>query len=232
MTNDKPKRTTDNGAVAAFSFDADNANNAGQVDGAGKQSIGQSGTDSGVGSEIGDNAERTGNNASDPDKLAGKEQPKKRGRKALPRDANGNIIRDASATNQSDKAGLDLNGFKVNDRGKIRQQIQGMHGAAAVLTGQAVFNLHDMEAIALTNALCDVLDYHQINLTQSGGVYGLYITLAITAFGVYKPRFDIITSGGNIVGMAPNKAQPTSEEEAKQAFNETGMMNFNEGTMQ
>lgn len=190
-----------------------------------------------AGSETSGNGGTVDGGARDPNTVAAS-GPKKRGRKPLPRDAAGNIIRAPGTANAagnprdaSNKAGLGV-GFKPNDRPKIRQQIQGMHAAAAMLTKQPVFMLHDTEAVALTDALCDVCDYHEMNLSDAGGPYGLYIALAITAFGIYKPRFDIIASGGKIVGVA-TAAAPTSEGEAtQQRQNGGGMMDFSSDTTQ
>lgn len=154
--------------------------------------------------------------------------PKKRGRKPLPRDAAGNIIRDAtSAANKGGQAGLALGAFKPNDREKIRQQIQGMHMAVSVLTGQPAFMLTTQEATALTAALCDVCDYHHMNLTDAGGPYGLYLALIITVFGIYKPRVDIILSGATVVGMDTSTI-PADEGEARnrQQEKKAGMMDF------
>lgn len=189
----------------------------------GGQSIGQPGQDSGIGSDNSGPENAIDNGARDADSIAGKPVVKKRGRKPLPRDAAGNIIRDATEPGSgTKKAQLGLGAFVPNDRQKVRQNIQGMHGAVAVLTNQPVFALVDQEAIALTNALCDVLDYHQMNITEVGGVYGLYVTLAITVFGIYKPRVDILLSGDKVVGVAPSA--PTTEGEAK--FRASGMMDF------
>lgn len=211
--------------MANFSFDDGNASsgNSNRTGGLEGSPTNGSGQDSGIGTGINDTKGTNGGIEASAAPVV-----KKRGRKPFPRDAAGNIIRDASAassgTNQSRKAGLDLDGFILNDRPKVRQQIQGMHAAAAMLTKQPVFMLHDTEAIALTDALCDVCDYHKMNLTQKGGVYGLYIALAMTMFGIYKPRIDIILSGGQIVGVAPTAA--TNENEAKQRSQGNGMMNF------
>ena len=213
--------------MAKFSFDNDGGNGDAKEPASGSASapaIGP-GQDSGVGSVPSGDASAASGSARDADSLAGSPGPKKRGRKPLPRDASGNIIRDGSdpATNAGNKAGMDLNGFRVNDRGKVRQQIQGIHAAVAILTKQSVFALADAEAVQLTNALCDVLDYHRINLTEAGGHYGMYMTLIITVFGVYKPRIDIIKSGGRVVGVAESPAKPTSPGEVQPR---RGMMDF------
>lgn len=225
--------------MADFSFDTNGSSDGDAKPVLGTGSEGASGqpTSGSTGSEASGNDGTASNGARDPNTVAAS-GPKKRGRKPLPRDASGNIIRapgtaDAAGNprDASNKAGLGL-GFKPNDRPKIRQQIQGMHAAAAMLTKQPVFMLADVEAVALTDALCDVCDYHEMNLSDAGGPYGLYIALAITAFGIYKPRFDIIASGGKIVGVN-NAAAPTSEGEAtQQRQNGGGMMDFSHDTTQ
>lgn len=159
--------------------------------------------------------------AREPESSAASVTPKRRrGRQPYPRDAAGNIIRPA---NTGTKDGLGVTGTKLNDRAKVRQQIQGIHFAVAMLTKQPVFALHDEEAINLTNALCDVLDYHEINLTATGGQYGLYLSLIITVYSVYAPRVSIIKNGDKIVGMA---SKPATPEEAKPGNAPKGAMDF------
>jgi hypothetical protein len=163
---------------------------------------------------------------------------KRRGRPALPRDASGNIIRDGSSAANASGGGnasraadapkgakLDLGKFKPNDRPGVRQQIQGMHAAVATLTKQPVFLLQDIEAESLTKALCDVLDYHEINLTEAGGAGALYLALGLTVFGIYKPRLDYIRTGGQmeIKGRA---TAPASPGEAKQQKAQGFTMDF------
>lgn len=215
--------------MANFSLDdgAESGGTGNVPSGTTSQATNGPGQDSGIGAT--NNGTTGADSGTEKDPNAAPVVAKKRGRKAFPRDAAGNIIRpagsaSASGANKSQQAGMDLNGFILNDRPKVRQQIQGMHAAAAMLTRQQVFMLMDSEAIALTDALCDVCDYHRINLTEKGGPYGLYIALAIVAFGIYKPRIDIIISGGEVVGVAPTK--PTDENEVKQRAQGNGMMNF------
>lgn len=209
--------------MAKFSFEdgSDNGADNGPASGAGSAPAGGPGQDSGIGSGASGGAV----GARSAESAAGPIAPKKRGRKPLPRDAAGNIIRDASASpaNAGSKAGMDLGGFTPNDRVKVRSQIQGIHSAVAVLTRQPVFALVDAEAIQLTNALCDVLDYHRINLTEAGGHYGLYMTLIVTVFGVYKPRMDILKTGGKVVGIKDAPSKPTSPGEVQRP---RGMMDF------
>lgn len=140
---------------------------------------------------------------------------RRRGRPALPRDANGNIIRDGSASGPSASAAGQGTGsqskklavkFTPNNRDQVRQQIAGMHQAVSMLTRQPVFMLSNPEADALTKSLCDVLDYHNINLTEKGGAAGLYVALGLTVFSIYKPRLDFIKNGGGTV----IEARPTA----------------------
>lgn len=133
--------------------------------------------------------------------------PKKRGRQPYPRDDAGNIIRPDGSTGPAPKSGGTKSpqlgvGFTLNNRPRVREQIQGIHTAVATLTKQPVFMLSNQEADSLTNALCDVLDFHKINLTQSSGVGGLYLVLAVTVFGVYKPKLDSIRKGEPIIDAA------------------------------
>ena len=110
---------------------------------------------------------------------------------------------------------MDL-GFTPNNRPKIKEQIQGIHAAIATLAKQPVFLLNDQEGSALTNALCDVCDYHHINLTSAGGVYSLYLVLVITAFSIYKPRIDFIIASENATNITPtapaNPADATNRQ--------------------
>jgi hypothetical protein len=91
---------------------------------------------------------------------------------------------------------MGVKSFVPNDQSKVRGQIQGLHAALATLTKQPVFMLSDMEAAMLTKSLCDVLDYHKISLSETAGPYGLYATLGLAIFAIYKPRLDVIARGG------------------------------------
>lgn len=128
---------------------------------------------------------------------------KRRGRKPLPRDAAGNIIRAegeaeikaSSGAPGKAKENLDLGkakAFVVNDRKAVLNNVQGLHMLLAIATKQPVFALNEQESAGMTKALCDVLDYHRINITDVTGPWGLYAALAFTAFSVYKPRVDAI----------------------------------------
>jgi hypothetical protein len=141
---------------------------------------------------------------------------KRRGRPSLPRDASGAIIRDAntSPSTGKEKAGVGVKGFVKNDRAKLEQQITGIHAAASVLTKQSVFALQPVEAKGLTSALSDVLDYHEINLTEAGGVGGLYLALALTVYGIYKPRLDFIKNGGKPKLVAERATRPATAGDA------------------
>lgn len=135
-----------------------------------------------------------------------------RGRPRLPRDAAGNIIRDGTAStgpktqgeNPAKKPGLfgGKAGEKLavdngkNDRGILRNNIQGMHAALATVTKQPVFMLTDQEAVSLTDALATVLDLHNINITKPAGPAAAYVTLGLVGFMIYKPRLDYIRRGG------------------------------------
>lgn len=188
--------------MADFSFDGDNGPNV-----ADQTTIGGEGSGPGASGNAFNNGQNGG-------ELGGIEQaPKKRGRKAYPRDAAGNIIRPTgnassdAASDPSERAGkpraqnqnkgVDLNAkaFVPNDRRKVRAQIQGMHQAIAMLVKAPIFLLNDFEADALTTSLCDVLDYHKVNLTDVTGAGGLYVALGLTVFSIYKPRMDMLAKG-------------------------------------
>lgn len=196
----------------ARQFDFDDGEAGNQNNGAGNESGEQPGNN--ASNLNGGSTANSSNDASSIPPIA----KSRRGRPSLPRDASGNIIRDGSVSSNQrpDKEkskGLDLKGqkFVANDRPKVRQQIQGIHQAVAMLTKQPVFILTDDEANGFTSSLCDVLDYHSINLTQAGGAAGLYLTLAITAFGIYKPRLDYIAKGGQVQVERPTA--PSSPDE-------------------
>lgn len=137
---------------------------------------------------------------------------KRRGRQPWPRDAAGNIIRPAGseAASQAGKGKAKLAvDFTPNDRTKVQNNISAIHGLAAAATKQPFLMLRPDEALAMTNAVADVLDFHKINITGAGGVYGLYATLLITGFMIYKPRLDYIKAGGGVqVEQAAAPATP------------------------
>lgn len=140
------------------------------------------------------------------------------GRKPYPRDADGNIIRDGAASNQSGAKGLGLR----NDRVKVRMNIAGLHAMAAILTKQPILALNDKEADALSASVCDVADYHGINLITAGGAFGLYASLATTCYMIYVPRLVMIK------GQKTNAEDhsPTPGEAREDAIAGAGKMNF------
>lgn len=172
----------------------------------------------------------------------------RRGRPSLPRDAAGNIIRDSSAIDATGtgtgaapnakarkQKGVAVNEYKANDRDQIFANIHGIHAAAAMLTKQPILLLQPEEALGLTKALCDVLDAHQINITDKGGRAGLYVSLALTAYGIYAPRLKAIKQGGGPINITPPR--PTSTSEAANAVGGGLKMDFTAdvvggGTMQ
>lgn len=154
---------------------------------------------------------------------------RRRGRPAYPRDAQGNVIRpdegnasqagtqtrEGSKASSREKLAVGKGAFTPNNRKAIQQQIQGMHEALATLTRQPVFMLSPPEAEALTGSLCNVLDYHEFNLTEAGGAGGLYLALGLTLFVVYKPKLDFIKSGG-MRNVTPSPATPATPGDASQ----------------
>lgn len=201
-------------------FDLDDAGNDNIIAGAASNGTGETVTSGGTGNGAGNAPTSDTGAAREPESNAPAAGPKRRGRKPYPRDAAGNVIRPENAGTRS---GVGVTS-KLNDRAKVRQQIQGIHFAVAVLTKQPVFALNDEESIALTNSLCDVLDYHEINLTGAGGQYGLYLSLIITVYGVYAPRVAIIKNGDKIVGMTHNR--PATPGDAKESAATKGAMDF------
>jgi len=95
-------------------------------------------------------------------------------------------------------------GFRGNNREMLRQNIQGIHAVVATLTNQPVFALTEMQADSLTNSLCDVPDYHKINITDRYGVGAMYLTLAVTLYQVYWPMIKFIMS----MKKKPNATAP------------------------
>lgn len=199
------------GDAISFEFDGASDGSRGTAEANGEQP-GASGT----------NANGTGTTNATRDATAIPPAEKKRdgrGRPKLPRDEFGNIIRDAAGTGTGtgpaaqkgkSKAGMAV-GFTPNDRTQVFQQIHGLHGAAALLTKQPVMMLSPDEAQALTKALCDVLDSHEINLTQAGGRGGLYVALALTVYSIYAPRLKAIKQNASMRNVSPPKATSVSE---------------------
>lgn len=151
---------------------------------------------------------------------------KRRGRQPWPRDSEGNIIRpavsEAGGTTQK-KAGVVV-GFKLNNRVQVFSNIHTMHAVVATLTKQPIFLLTPEEAKSMTEALCDVLDYHKVNITDGVGPWGLYIQLAAVVFATYKPRMDALKKARNaqhIEGDATVSATPGDH-----AFAGMGPMDF------
>lgn len=180
-------------------------------------------TTGGDGIASGSEAGQAASAGTDPDTRA----PKRRGRQPYPRDAAGNIIRPADAgTGAGNKAQKGKGEklaveFKPNNRAMVLNNIQGMHAMAAALTKQPVFLLAPHEAQALTDSLCNVLDYHRINITDATGPWGLYVALGLTAYTVYKPRLALLKRGG--VQIEHPSAATTPEQQAFEAGLQGGM---------
>lgn len=153
--------------------------------------------------------------------------PRKRRAGGGRKPGSGNASGPSSATDESGKVGLDVK----NDRAKVRQNIAGIHAMAAVLTKQPILNLKDSEADALTNSLCDVADHHGMNLISAGGAFGLYASLATTAYMIYVPRIMIIRH--NKAAENAKNANPSmyGEEAPEQPKPKGGTMDFSGDVM-
>lgn len=129
------------------------------------------------------------------------------------------------STDKSGKEGLALK----NDRAKVQNSIAGIHAIAAVLTKQPIMNLNQQEAAALTNAACDVADYHGINLISAGGAFGLYASLATCCYMIYAPR--IVALKAQRVAVAQEEATRPSEAAASAEFR-AGPIDYSGATFQ
>jgi hypothetical protein len=108
---------------------------------------------------------------------------------------------------------VDLEGFKPNDRKAVGNNIQALHAVAATLTKQPVFLLQPQEGAMLTESLCNVLDYHKINITETAaGPLGLYMALGATAFAIYGPRLAYLKKSRQQIEQP--SAPPTPEDAA------------------
>jgi hypothetical protein len=100
--------------------------------------------------------------------------------------------------------------FKPNDRASVLQNIQVMHMGIATLSKQPVFLLSPHEAKAMTDSLCNLLDYYEINITGgSSNAWMIWIGFLTTFYGVYAPRLAAIRKGGQTIeGSATLAATP------------------------
>lgn len=151
-----------------------------------------------------------------------------RGRPKLPRDENGNIIRDGNqartetgtqARTQKQK-GVVVD-FIPNDREAIRGSIQGLHAMAATLLKAPVLLLSDANARNLSERLADVMDYHKINITGNGGPWGLYLALAMCGYGIYSPMLKALSTGNMGIELTA-ATKPATPGDAK-SVNIAGM---------
>ncbi len=128
----------------------------------------------------------------------------------------------APGTTSAPNAG-GANGLAVkNDRAKVRQNIAGLHAMAATLTRQPLLMLTDKEADALTGSLCDVCDYHGVDLMATGGAFGLYASLATCCYMIYVPRVVAIKAQRTAISEEP----PKPGEARASAMNGAGKMDF------
>lgn len=209
--------------MADFSFDNANPDGSngspvsGDISGKPGSTSGESNAQSGANGSTGTNNGTTGET----------EFPakKRRGRKPYPRDAAGNPIRPdpatAASSNKSGKEGLAVK----NDKAAVKQNILGLHAMAAVLTRQPILALKENEGEALANSLCDVADYHGINILQTGGAFGLYASLCTVGYMIYVPRFKAIKD--NRAGLTNEQERTATPGEARDdAIKRAGTMNF------
>lgn len=136
-----------------------------------------------------------------------------------------------SGPKAKEKLAVNPGDFVRNDRAKVRDQIQALHSAAALLTKQPVWLLNDVEAKVMSEALCDVLDEHKINLSSVVGVWGMYAVLIQVSFNVYAPRVLALSMGG---GQTVNGTVTPGPEQAPQGPKtnpQGGKMNFEDMTV-
>jgi hypothetical protein len=176
--------------------------NAGRTGGGDKGTRQEQGGERGNGGSTatGQSVDGSGRETLDPNDYLGTAKRRK-GRQPYPRDENGNIIRPTEGTGPGEGTGSKTSAkvsvkFNPNNRDALRGSIQGMHAMAATLTSQPVFLLSDAKASELTDRLCDVLDYHKINITGDGGPWGLYLALALCGYGIYSPMLNSLATGG------------------------------------
>lgn len=189
-------------------------------DGSKPTASGPGGQDNDAGSGVGD---ATGQGGGAPDAArpapAATPAPTRRGRPPGPAKPKSD-----AGTAATDKP-LPLGGFRPNDRTKVLSQIQAMHGMAAVLMNMPVLILSPEETKAMTFALCDVLDYHRVNITEGGGPWGMYLALAMTGYQIYSPRLAYIARGGDAtLKQAKTATAPATPGEVK--VGPVGAMDF------
>jgi hypothetical protein len=121
-----------------------------------------------------------------PDRIGGPEIPKKRGRPAL--SAAEKEARAAARTGTVPKAsGVQKNAGSLGlDRKLLATQMQGLHGMAAILTGNQVLQINEQEATALANAITDLAVHYQLDFA---GPVALWTNLVATVGMIYVPRF-------------------------------------------
>lgn len=234
--NGEGASNTTNSAAGGFDANSGTIGNAANETG----NAGNAGTATGSEPASGATIDNGGNTASEagsnPEPASagtfpGSAAPKRRGRPPK-LDADGNRI-NAPKSGTTTTAQLGVKGFKPNDRTKAMQSIQSLHGMAAMLTKQPVFALQPEEAAAMSNALCDVCDYHQIDLFGGFGPYALYAQLAIVLYGVYMPRIAILgMKKAKPVNANPSPIETVGEAANPSIYPETGSMDFSSDVLQ
>lgn len=132
----------------------------------------------------------------------------------------------ASGTGTNTNAGR-KEGLVVNDREKVRNNIAGLHAMAAILTKQPLLNLNEKEAELLSNSVCDVADYHGMNLITAGGAFSLYASLCTACYMIYMPR--IIQIKMKRAGIGGGEEAPETPGEARErATREAWKMDFSQ----
>ena len=188
----------------ATGFESDTGatgNNASEAGSAGSEQ----GLANGTGATGGNTGDNGGNatgptgSATDAGTFPGTAAPKRRGRPPK-LDADGNRVNQSKSAPKA-SAQLGVSKFVPNDRKKAMDNIQSLHGFAAIITKQPVFALTPEECASMSSAICDVADYHEINLFGGFGPYGLYANLAVVLYMVYAPR---------MATLAMKKAKPVT----------------------
>lgn len=198
--------------------------NAGNVDGRNKGIEGEQGSERGTSGSatIGEPISNGSGKLHSAEDFAGgtTKTRSKRGRPFLPRDEFGNIIRDGSAqgtgsaqtqgTKKPKGVALD---FIPNDREAIRGSIQGLHAMCATLLKAPILLLSDANARNLSERLADVMDFHKINITGNGGPWGLYLALAMCAYGIYSPMLKALSTGQMGMELTGATVAPTTGDQ-------------------
>jgi hypothetical protein len=122
------------------------------------------------------------------------EPPKKRrGRKPMPRDENGNIIRDGKTESDSVTVSAPKKrGRKKTaeiDKGLLARQIVGLHQIGAMVSGIPQMAISGDEASVLAEAVANVAAEYDLAID---GKTGALLQLAFACASVYGPRIYMV----------------------------------------